>query len=91
MEVIKCAAYQGWINILQSLPAFKHNIGSVLALIHAPVVSLVESFFNRIKIRVHFMCKEVKLSAQAFGIKPVGKFLCLCNVADLEKELSYIW
>ncbi len=33
------------------------------------------------------MCKEVKLSAQAFGIKPVGKFLCLCNVADLEKRI----
>lgn len=44
VEVIECVAYQGWINILQSLPALKHNIGSVLALIHTPVVSLVEGF-----------------------------------------------
>ena len=33
------------------------------------------------------MGKEVKLPAQAFGIELIGKFLSLCNVADLEKRV----
>ena len=83
MEAVKCVAYQGWINILQSFTALKHDIGSVLALVHTPVVSLVEGSFNRIKIRVHLTCKEIQLSAETFGIEPVGKFLRLWDIADL--------
>lgn len=87
MKVVKCVTYQRWINILQSFTALKHDIGSVLALVYTPVVSLMEGFFNRIKIRVHFMCKEIQLSAEAFGIEPIGKFLGLWDVANLCKRV----
>ena len=33
------------------------------------------------------MCKEIKLPAESFGIESVGKFLCLLDVADLEKRI----
>lgn len=33
------------------------------------------------------MCKEIKLPTEAFGIEPVGKFLCLLEVTDLEKRI----
>ena len=33
------------------------------------------------------MCKEIKLPAEAFGIEPVGRFLRLWDVADLEKRV----
>ena len=86
-EVIECVPDQGWINILQSLTALKHDIGRVLALIHTPVVSLVECFFYGIKIRVHYMCKEIQLAAKAFGIKFIRKFLRFRNIADLEEGI----
>ena len=86
-EVIECVPNQGWIDILQSLAAFEHDIGCVLALVHTPVVSLVKGFFNRIKIRVYFMCEEIKLSAEAFGIELIGEFLSLWDIADLEKRV----
>lgn len=78
---------QGWINILQSLTALKHNIGRVLALVYTPVVTLVEGLFYGIKIRVHFMCKEIQLAAQAFGIKFIRKLLCFFDVTDLEEGI----
>ena len=66
---------------------FEHDIGRVLALVHIPVVSLVKSFFYGIKIRGHFMCKEIQPAAEAFGIKFIRKFLCPDSIADLKERI----
>ena len=86
-EVVECVTNQGWINILQSIAALKHDIGCVLALVHAPVIALVENLFYRIKIRIYFMGKEIKLTAEASGIKSVCQFLCFGNVADFKERI----
>ncbi len=39
LEVVECVPNQGWLDILQSLTAFKYNISCVLALVYKPVVS----------------------------------------------------
>ena len=62
-EVIECVFNQGWIQILQSFTALKHNIGCILALVYTSVVASVQDFLNGTKIGVHDMCKQVKLAA----------------------------
>lgn len=52
VEVIECVFNQGWIKILQSFTALKHNIGCILALVYTPVIASVQDFLNGIKIWV---------------------------------------
>lgn len=50
--------------ILQNFTALKHDIGCVLALVYAPVISLMEDAFYGIKKWINFMSKRIKLAAE---------------------------
>lgn len=89
-EVLKCVPNQRRIDFPQSFTALKHHTGCVLALVYTPVIALMADFFYGIKIRVHPMCKEIKLAAEAFESNLSASSCALWMSLIWEKELSYM-
>ena len=62
---------------------YKHDIGCELALIHAPVIALSESFIDSVKEWVDGLGEGIELAAQFGGVKLVGQFLGFCHIRDV--------
>ena len=71
-KIVECVAYQRWIDILEETAFLKHDIGSELALVHAPAIALSEGLINSIKEGVNGLRKGIEPAAQFGRVKLVS-------------------